>query len=256
MNEEIKQERIKKIRDMAIIIDNDHVKTRILSALDAINNPKQGPIVTNAIKETRKAEGGRYRDLALELANLAYEIALADSRYRSSTPYFLGELCVLLRFKGEDETIIRKINDFFEKVESDELPLTSKQRNYLAVTLAHAYKGKGDISQGIRILENLRSSAINVLEALAELYYVDNKPGKTIELLKEQKKLTVNMAFWLAKSYLSLSQREKALQVLEPFKSNPKINNFYQEISTEYQQVKVRSGITVSYTHLTLPTKA
>ena len=121
-------------------------------------------------------------------------------------------------------------------MEVEKLKLKPRERDYLTVTLAHAYRGIGDVAQGISILEKLQSSATNVVEAFAELYYVIDTPDKTIEILTDRKSLTVNMAFWLNKSYFSLSQVEKAIDVLEQFKNNPKIKKLYEEIVTERQQ--------------------
>jgi len=230
MDPGVRRAREKKIRDLANDIENIHVRQQIFSALDSLGDPNRVSIVTNAIKEARRAERGKYWDLALELANLAYELD-------PTNPYFLQELCVILRVhKHESRSVTTKISDFLERADRGEFEVTQRSRDYLTVTLAHSYSSDGDVSRGIDILEKLYSRANNVLEALAELYHIHGEPEKTIELLKQQENLTVKMALWLGKSYTSLSQREKAREILEPFKDNNMTKSLYQQIAVELQQ--------------------
>lgn len=195
-------------------IKDENIRTIADSALQALGNSSlsdqsQSRIVTRSIHDIRRAEGGAYRNLAFEIASLAYKID-------PNNPYYLGELSILLIVKGENQTAIYKIADFMNRIENNCISISNKNKEYLNINLAHAYSGIGKISQGIKILEGLNSEAPNVIEGLSELYCKNEEPNKTVELLKDRK-LTEKMAYWLAKSYQNLSQQEEALKIIETF---------------------------------------
>jgi hypothetical protein len=182
-----------------------------LRALCNLSGESQSKIVTTSIKKIRTADDGIYKDLALDLAKLAYDENQND-------PYYLNELCVILNQKGENKPVIDKINEFFNRVERDKLTITTKNKDYLVVTLAHAYSDIDKQTDGIRVLKELGSGAPNVIEALAELYYKANEPNKTVTLLEGRTTLlSEKMAFWLVKSLGSLSRGDEAIKIIDRY---------------------------------------
>jgi len=207
------------IRNLLKNVENDDVRARINKALDCLTHPGLLRIVNDAITKARR---GGYLEIALKLSDLAHEL-------HPENPYFLVQVSTILNFLGQSQEVIEKINKFCQRVDINSLKPSEKDT--VMVTLASAYKGIGEISKGIQILESLQSNRPNVLEELAEQYFKDNKPEKTIELLGKRKDLTKDMALWLAKSYYSRYQWEEALKVLEPFKVAPEIKEFYEEVA-------------------------
>ena len=212
--------KVEEIRKLLGDIDREDVRTRVRKALGCLSDPNRLPIVTNAINRARKAG---YSEIALKLARLAYELYPDNS-------FFLVELCTILITDGKPQGAIDTINEFCTRVPLDSL--SEKDRDTIVVTLASAYKGVGNIPEGIRMLEELHSDRPNVIEQLAEQYYKGDKPEKVIEILEQREHLTKTMAFWLAKSYDSLYQWEEAKRALEPFKNDSAIREYYQEIAT------------------------
>lgn len=216
---------------LASATGNPQISQQVQAALDAIGVPAQAAVVTSAVKTIRTAKAAD-RSKRLALAAKLAQFALSKD---PDNPYILGELAIVMRFQGgQDAAIIKVLTDFFDRVPATKL--TAQQRDYLTVTLASAYKGSGAAERGISLLENLPSRAPNVLEALAELYLVAGRPNDTVSLLKDERRLTANMALWLGKSYWALSDRRRALQVSEPFKDNEKVAQFYREIALERQE--------------------
>lgn len=216
MDQEYKKEEIK---NLAIGIENLKVRNKISSALDCLNDPKRHPIVTDAIKTARNAG---YPEIALKLANLAYEL----NPYNT---FFLVELGVILNIRGENQEVTDIINEFFRRVNFDSL--SAKDKDNIIVTKASAYKGIGKISEGIRILEELHSDRRNVVEQLAEVYYKNYEPEKTIDLLSGRENLSNKMALWLAKSYASMDQLRIAKETIEPYISDPNIKKYFEELN-------------------------
>lgn len=212
------ENKIEEIKNLLSNIDNRDVRKRISSALDCLRDQSRLPVVTNAINRARKTG---YVEIALKLANLAYELYPNNS-------FFLVELCSILNLQAKNQAVIDKISEFRSRVDLDSL--RQKERDMIAVTLASAYKGLGNVLEGIRILEELRSNSPPVLEELAEQYYKEGRPEKTIELLENKKDLTKDMALWLGKSYGSKYQWVKAKEVLKPFLSAPEIKDYFQVV--------------------------
>lgn len=225
--------------DNAKNIENVEVRDLASSALQALHNPSlsgqsQSRIVTRSIHQIRRAEGGTYRDLALNIASHAYEID-------PNNPYYLGELCILLIQNGENRIVINKITDFMGRIEKNGINISPKNKEYLSVNLAHAYTGIGETPQGIQILKDLNSDAPNVIECLAELYYKNNEPIKTVDLLKNRK-ITQKMAFWLAKSYVVLSKKDNAIEVINSFGGSGGLEKLKAEI-LQHQQIEVKEPL-------------
>ena len=138
--------------DNAKNIENVEVRDLASSALQALHNPSlsgqsQSRIVTRSIHQIRRAEGGTYRDLALNIASHAYEID-------PNNPYYLGELCILLIQNGENRIVINKITDFMGRIEKNGINISPKNKEYLSVNLAHAYTGIGETPAACRIFCN------------------------------------------------------------------------------------------------------
>lgn len=219
-------------------LDNSEIKSKAISALQALDNlsgQSQSRIVTKNIKYIRKAEKGKYKDFALELAITAHDV-------NPDNPFYLGELSVLLIHKGEHQIVIDKIIDFLDRVEKNGIQITDENREYLVVDLAHAYSGIGDPIQGIKVLKELKSEAGNVKEALAELYCIAGEPKETLTLLQNQE-LTEKMAYWLAKSYIDLSMGDEALNIINLFSDRDSLKSLRGEAQQHQQRTGKRPEI-------------
>jgi predicted nucleotide-binding protein len=206
------------IRRLLTSIGDPEVKKGIQSALDCLEDPSRHPIVTAAIT---KASRGGFKEIALKLANLAYELY-------PENPIFLGLLCTNLSLSGKHQDILDIIAEFRSRIELDSLP--ERPRDKLYIIYAAALKNLGRHKEGVAILENLKSDNKEIVEELSEQYYKNNEPEKTIEILKERNSLTPNMAYWQAKALDSMGQTDDAIESLEPYHHIKKMATFLDEL--------------------------
>lgn len=220
-------------------ITNVEIKKKIASAIEALDYPTKVPIITEAIKYIRKSRDSNMIKIAKDIALMAHE------RYPHN-PYILGELCIVKLFLTETGDVIQLVNNFFSETKENNISIKDNERGYLTVTLAHAYSHEGQLGKGIKILEDLKSEAPNVLEALSELYYQNENHEETIKILGNRRSLTVKMARWLAKSYIKNGQIDLAQEILRKFDEHKQLKDVYNELFQERGVVSQKKDLLVS----------
>jgi len=207
-------------------IKEDDLRKKALFALDSINDQAKLRIVTDALRALRRAGGEEKLCLARDIGRLTLN-------YNPGNPYIASELAISLTFLNSPEEVIVLLTSFFDQATAENITLPQSSREFLTVSLAHAYAHVGRVNEGIAALEKLRSDAPNVIEALSELYYQNGESERTISMLDGLPRLTPKMAQWLAKSYMAQGNAEKAGKVLEPFAENPKLREIFTEIMAD-----------------------
>lgn len=234
MSPEEYDQRLQRVRKAADEIGDTSVSDNLRFVLDNIDTASNTPVVVSSLRNLRKYKGVK-KEQVLQLACELGELALAKS---PDSTFVLAELATALKFRGLNDQVIEKITDFDKR--RPLVGLDPKDRDYLTVILATAYRGKGDSETGIRILEALNSHAPGVREALAELYYTVRRPDKAITLLQDERSLTVSMALSLGKSLKALGRIDDAVMVISPFKDNPKMRRFFEQVGLEREKASAQ----------------